>query len=84
MAQDRREDALAVQTVQRIGVGVADAGGLDLDQDLARARTLQINLDDLERAFGFERDGGASFHDVGPSDVPNARDAVARCFRDRR
>uniref|UniRef100_A0A0N5A603 LigA n=1 Tax=Parastrongyloides trichosuri TaxID=131310 RepID=A0A0N5A603_PARTI len=82
MAQDRGEETLAVQPVQRIGVGVADPRRLDLDQHLARARTLQIDLDDLKRTFGFERDGGAGFHDAGPSDVPIARDAVARCFRD--
>ncbi|MNE81220.1 hypothetical protein D3C80_1778530 [compost metagenome] len=84
VAENAREYALGVQTVQRIGVSVADARRLDLDQHLARARPLQIDLDDLERAFGFERDGGAGFHDVGPSDVPNARGAIARCFRDRR
>ena len=63
--QDRGEDALGVQPVQRIGVGMADAGGLDLDQHLAGARPLQIDLDDLQRTFGLEGDGGAGFHGGG-------------------
>src|SRR5690606_9849807 len=62
VAQNGGEETLAVQTVQRIGVGVAHARRLDLDQHLARARAFQINLDDLERTFGFERNGGAGFH----------------------
>jgi len=65
VAQNGGEETLAVQTVQRIGVGVADPRRLDLDQHLTRARPLQIDLDDLERTFGFERNGGAGFHDAG-------------------
>src|SRR5690606_9715891 len=42
--EDRREDALAVEAVQRIGVGVADAGRLDLDQHLPGPRAFQIDL----------------------------------------
>jgi len=75
VAKNAGEDALGVQAVQRIGVGVADAGGLDLDQHLAGARPLQIDLDDLERTFGLKGDGGAGFHNFGPSDVPTARRA---------
>ena len=36
LAEDRREDALAVEAVERVGVGVADAGRHDLDQHFAR------------------------------------------------
>ncbi|MNT09952.1 hypothetical protein D3C72_1447600 [compost metagenome] len=65
VAQNAGEDALRIQTVQRIGVSVANARRLDLDQHLARARAFQIDLDDLERTFGFEGDGGAGFHGEG-------------------
>jgi hypothetical protein len=36
MAEDRGEQPLGVRARQREIVGVADAGGLDLDQNLAR------------------------------------------------
>ena len=62
MAEDRGKDALAVEAVERVGVGVADAGRLDLDQDFAGLRSFQIDLDDLERLLGFERDSGAGLH----------------------
>ena len=62
MAEDRGKDALAVEAVERVGVGVADAGRLDLDQDFAGLRPFQIDLDDLKRLLCFERDGGARLH----------------------
>ena len=62
MAEDRGEDSLAVQAVERVGVGVADAGRLDLDQDLTGLGALQIQLDDLERLLGLKGDRGARFH----------------------
>ncbi len=62
MAQDRREDALAVEPVQRIGIGMADAGRHDLDQDFARLGAFQIDFDDFEGLLRFEGDGGAGFH----------------------
>jgi hypothetical protein len=62
MAEDRRKDSFAVETVKRVGVGVTDAGRLYLDKDFTGLRAFQINLDDLERLFGFERDSGACLH----------------------
>jgi hypothetical protein len=53
---------------------VADAGGLDLDQHLSGARPFQIDLDDLERAFGLEGDGGAGLHGRAPLIVGRADD----------
>jgi hypothetical protein len=38
MAEDGREQPFRVGARQREVVGVADAGGLDLDQNLARCR----------------------------------------------
>src|SRR5690606_42161471 len=66
VAEDRGEDSFGVQAVQGVGVGVANAGGLDFDQHLARLRTLQIELHDLQRLLGFEGDGGAGLHLVSP------------------
>ncbi len=51
-----------VEPVERIGVGVADAGRHDLDQHLAGARAVELELDDLERALGLERNGGTGLH----------------------
>ena len=62
MAEDRREQPLAVEPVQRVGVGVADAAGLDLDQDLARPRAFEVEFDDLELLLRFEGDGGTGLH----------------------
>ena len=62
MAEDRGKEALAVEPIECVGVGMADACRHDLDKDLARLRAFQIKLDDLERFFRFESDGGAGFH----------------------
>src|ERR1700733_1593249 len=62
MAEDRGEDSLAVQAIQRIGVGVADSRRLDLDEDFASLWTIQVELDDLKRLLRFERDCGACLH----------------------
>ena len=63
MPEDRRKDALAVEAVQGVGVGMANAGGLDLDQDFTGFRSFQIELDDFQRFLGLESDGGACLHD---------------------
>ena len=62
VAEDRREDALAVLAFERVGVGVADARRHDLDQHLAGARPFEIDLVDFERRVGAKGDGGASLH----------------------
>ena len=62
MAQHAREDALGVQPVQRVGIGMADAGGHDLDQNFARLGALQVQFDDFQRFLGFKGDSGACFH----------------------
>ena len=62
MAEDRGENAFAVQTIQRIGVGVTDAGRLDLDQNFAGLRTIQVEFDNLQRLLRLERDCGARLH----------------------
>ena len=62
VAEDRGEQTLRVLTRQRVVVGVADAGRLDLDQHLAGAWAFEVELDDLERLFGRKRDGRAGLH----------------------
>ena len=62
VAEDRRENSLAVEAIKRIGVGVANSRRLDLDKDFARFGTLQIELDDFERLLGLECDSGACLH----------------------
>ena len=62
VAEDGGEQALGIQAVQGVSVGVADPRGLDLDQHLVGARAFQVQFDDLKRAFGLEGDGGAGFH----------------------
>ena len=62
MAEDRWKDAFAVQPVEGVGIGMADARCLYLDQDLAGLRAVQIEFDDFEGFFCFEGYGGACFH----------------------
>src|SRR3546814_900477 len=62
VAEDGWKDAFRVSAGQGEGVGMADAGGLDLDQYLAGFRALQIdalNGQWLARRVG---DGGTCFH----------------------
>ena len=62
MAEDRREQAFGIGAGQREFVGVADAGGLDLDQHLALARSLELDGGDFQRLAGGDSDGGANVH----------------------
>src|SRR6202140_3855588 len=62
VAEDRGEDSLAIESVKRIGVGVANSRRLDLDKDFPRFWTIQIELDDFEGLLRLKRDGGACLH----------------------
>ncbi len=46
--EDDGEEALGIPARERIGVGMADSGGRELDQDLALAGPLQIHLFDQD------------------------------------
>ena len=62
VAEDRREEALRIGARERELVGVADAGRLDLDQDLAGLRAFELDGLDRERLAGGEGNGGADVH----------------------
>ena len=64
MAEDRREDALRI--IARTGelIRVAQAGRLDFDQDLSRARAFQIDLHNFKRFSSGNGNGGFSAHVV--------------------
>ena len=62
MAEDRREETFRVGARARELVGVADAGRLDLDQHLARARAFQLHGRHFELFAGGECNGGARVH----------------------
>ena len=62
VAEDGREDAFRVGARQRVVVGVADAGGLDLDQHLAGARAFEVDGFDRQGRAGFPGDGGTGLH----------------------
>jgi hypothetical protein len=64
VAEDRREQTFRVGARERELVGVADAGGLDLDQHLAVSGSVEFDLHDLERLALLDGDGSAGFHDV--------------------
>ncbi len=62
MAEDGGEQALRIGAGKGELVGVADAGGFDLDQHFALARAFQVNGFDRERLSGLKGNGGAGFH----------------------
>ena len=62
VAEDRREQALGVGAGERVRVGVADAGRLDLDQHLAGLRPLELDGLDRERLPGLVRHRRAYVH----------------------
>src|SRR5690242_1645056 len=66
MAEDRREQPLGVRPRQGEGVGMADPGRLDLDQDLAILWTLELHGLDRERISGLVSDSRTSLHERLP------------------
>ena len=62
MPQDGGKQSLGIETIQRVGIGVANAGCHDFDKDLAVLRPVQIELDDFQGALGLESDRGTCFH----------------------
>jgi hypothetical protein len=72
--EDRREQAFRIGARARELVGVAHAGGLDLDQHLAGLRTIERHRRDLERLAFFERHRRPHVHRnfsfVTPASVP--------------
>jgi hypothetical protein len=62
MAEDGGEQPLGVGARARELVGVADAGGLDLDQHLAGLRAIERHRRYLEWLAFFERHGGPHVH----------------------
>jgi len=66
VTEDGRESTLGVGTGQGVVVGMADAGGLDLDQHFPGARAGQVDFFDGEGLSGFPGDGGAGFHGGRP------------------
>jgi hypothetical protein len=66
VAENRREQAFRIGARQRVGVGVADAGGHDLDQHLAGFWALDVDGFDGQRRASFPGDRGAGFHGMAP------------------
>ncbi len=62
MAKNARKQPFAVQPIERVGIGVAQAGRHDFDQHFARSRAFEIKLDDLQRLLGFKCYGGTGLH----------------------
>jgi hypothetical protein len=64
MAENRGKNSLAVQTIQRIGVGVTDARRLDLDENFANLWTIQIKFNNLKRLTSRQCNRCTSLHAV--------------------
>src|SRR5699024_11810126 len=54
------------RAVGQVQVGMAQAGGSVLDQYLAGAGIVEVELDDLERFADAGQDGCSGLHDGGP------------------
>jgi len=67
VAEDRWEQAFAIEAVERVSIGMADTGRHDLNEDFAVLGSFKIHFDDLERLLGRERDGGAGLHESSPA-----------------
>ncbi|MCY1166999.1 hypothetical protein D9M73_69550 [compost metagenome] len=77
MAQDGREYAFRVGTRERVVVGVADAGGLDLDQYFAETRAVEVHGFNGEGSARFPGYGGFGFHGVVLNEVEVDRSDAA-------
>ncbi len=66
MAKDRGEHAFGVSARKGKLVCVANAGRLDLNQNFALTRAVQINFGDFKRATGLGGHCGAGFHASSP------------------
>ena len=62
MAEDGRKDAFRIGARERELVGVADAGGHDLDEDFAGLRTVKLYGRNLQRFAGLDRQCCANVH----------------------
>ena len=66
VAHDRWKKPFGIGAGNGEVVGMADAAGLDLDEDLTLLGALDVDLDDFQLFPGFEGDSGATFHDFLP------------------
>jgi len=64
--ENRREQPFRIGAGQREFIGVADAGRLDLKEDLSGARTVELDGGYFKRFAGRKRDGGANIHKSFP------------------
>src|SRR5690606_4896201 len=62
MAENGRKNAFRICTGEGEFISVADAGRLDLDQDLTLAWTLKIHINNFKRLASLECNCGAGFH----------------------
>ena len=66
MAEDSGEQTLRIGAREGEIVGVANAGRLDLDQNLPVAGAFEIDLGHLDRLSSGDGDGGAGLHGRPP------------------
>jgi hypothetical protein len=72
VTKNRREQSFRIGAGQGEFIGVTDAGRLDIDQDLAGARTLELDGGDFKGLAGCKGDGGANIHDIVPRSLDRA------------
>src|ERR1700691_1372206 len=70
MAEDCGKQPLGILTRERVGVGMAYSGRLNLDQDLPLPGSVKIDGFDLERGAGLVCDSGLDLHTNAPRLFP--------------
>ena len=66
VTKNSRKKSFRICAGQREFIGVTDAGRLEFDQDLAGARTVELDSGDFKGFAGCKRDGCANIHEIVP------------------
>jgi hypothetical protein len=64
VTKNGREQTFRIGAGQGEFISVTDTGRFDLDQDLAGARTVELDGGNFEGLAGCKGDGGANIHDI--------------------
>src|SRR6185503_11800804 len=81
VSENARKDAFRVLPRQRVCVGVANTGRLDLHQHFAGFWTLELDRLDGEFCLGSLCDGGANVHGHSPALAFGSAPTLSECAR---
>ncbi|KAG5729879.1 S-(hydroxymethyl)glutathione dehydrogenase, partial [Termitomyces sp. T112] len=82
MTQNAGEDTFRIKAIERVGIGMANAGCHDLHQNLTGTRAFKINLHDFQRGLGGKGNGGAGLHPSAATALGLSRSHMSRAVAD--